>query len=129
MTTRLINKLKTLYLRSVGVSLDCVLQLRALTNAAASGPSEAEGEQWCWSLSQAAPFIFYVIYINIIIYLPLYKYLYSGMLVNCQALVSVIWVLMKSVWSEQTWPGMYLEAYCGGCVVGNSQISLEESSS
>lgn len=46
MTTRLINRLKTLYLRSVGVSLDCVLQLRAVTSAAASGPSEAEGEQW-----------------------------------------------------------------------------------
>ena len=93
------------------VSLDCFLQLRALTNASASGPSEDEGEQW-WSLSSAIPFI-----------------VTNGMLVNRQALVSVIWLLVKLVWTDQNWPGMYLEAYCRGCMVGNSQISLGESCS
>lgn len=73
----LISKLKTSYFRTVGVSLDCFLQLRALADASASGPSEAEGEQW-WPLSLAVPFI-----------------VTTGTLVNWQALVSVIWLLIK----------------------------------
>lgn len=91
----------------MGVSLDCFL--RALTNV--SGPAEAEGEQW-WSLSLAIPFT-----------------VTNGMLVNWQALVSVIWLLIKFVWTDQTWPRVYLEAYRRGYMVGNSQTSLGESCS
>lgn len=72
----LINKLKALYFRTVGVSLDSFLQLRALTIASVSGPSEDEGE-WRWSLSLAIPFS-----------------VMEGTLVNWQALVSVIWLLI-----------------------------------